>query len=210
VATDAADTPEVRRTGQAEEIVSIVLAAGAGTRFGARKQLAPLAGRPLLEHALAAAAASPSSSTLLVLGSEAAAIEGAIDLGGAVTVHCQDWERGPGASLACGLAALGPETAAALVTLGDEPFVPPAAARRLIAARRHDLPALRATYRGRPGHPVLIERSLFASLIDAAPGRKPAAVLREAGIVAVECGDLGDPGDVDTPEQLIDLERAPR
>ncbi|HVW48238.1 MAG TPA: nucleotidyltransferase family protein [Solirubrobacterales bacterium] len=193
-----------------EEIVSIVLAAGAGKRFGGRKQLAPLAGRPLLEHALAAAAASSTSSTLLVLGADAAAIERGVDLEGASVVRCADWELGPGASLGCGLAALGPDVAAALVTLGDEPFVSPTAARRLIAARRADLPALRATYGGRPGHPVLIERRLFEPLIEAAPGQKPAVLLRAAGIETVECGDLGDPADVDTPGQLEALERARR
>jgi CTP:molybdopterin cytidylyltransferase MocA len=161
----------------------------------------------LVEHALDAAAAT-TASTLLVLGAGAEEIERGIELGGAATIHCPDWELGPGASLRCGLAALGPDVAAALVTLGDEPFVPPAAARRLIAARSEDPPALRATYAGRPGHPVLIERTLFAPLVEADPRQKPAVLLRKAGIVAVECGDLGDPADVDTPEQLAALRRA--
>jgi CTP:molybdopterin cytidylyltransferase MocA len=191
-----------------ERIASIVLAAGAGRRFGGDKQLAPLAGRPLVEHALAAAAASPTTATVLVLGFDAQRIERQLDPHGARVVHCHDWERGPGASLACGLAALGPEVAAALVTLGDEPFVDPEATRRLLAARRDDLPALRATYAGRPGHPVLIERRLFARLIEAAADQKPATLLREAGIESIECGDLGDPADVDTPRQLAALERA--
>src|SRR4051794_19589495 len=108
-----------------ERIVSIVLAAGAGRRFGGRKQLAPLHGRPLLEHALAAAAAAPSDAVLLVLGADAEEIERGIELGGATAVRCPGWERGQGASLRAGLAALGPEVAAALVTLGDEPFLPP-------------------------------------------------------------------------------------
>lgn len=189
-----------------ERIVAVVLAAGAGRRFGGRKQLAPLRGRPLLEHALAAAAAGPGAATVLVLGAEAAEIEAGIELGGATAVRCRDWERGQGASLRAGLAALGPEVTAALVTLGDEPFVSPAASERLLAARRPELAALRASYSGRPGHPVLIERRLFEPLA-AAPDATPAAVLREAGVEPVECGDLGDPADVDTPEQLMALER---
>jgi CTP:molybdopterin cytidylyltransferase MocA len=78
-------------------IVSVVLAAGAGRRFGGRKQLALLAGRPLVEHALDAAAAT-TASTLLVLGAGAEEIERGIELGGAATIHCPDWELGPGAS----------------------------------------------------------------------------------------------------------------
>jgi nicotine blue oxidoreductase len=192
----------------AERIVSVVLAAGAARRFGGRKQLAMLRGRPLLEHALAAAAAGPSAETMLVLGAHAEEIERGVELGGATVVRCPDWEQGQGASLRAGLAALGAEVAAALVTLGDEPFVSPEASRRLLAARRPGLAALRAAYGGRPGHPVLIERGLFAPLSAAATDAKPAALLHEAGIEAVECGDLGDPVDVDTPEQLAALEKS--
>jgi len=191
-----------------ERIVSIVLAAGAGRRFGGRKQLAPLHGRPLLEHALGAAAATPSEATILVLGADAEEIERGVELGDTAVVRCPDWERGQGASLQAGLAALAPEVGAALVTLGDEPFVPPAASERLLAARRPGLAALRATYGGRPGHPVLIERELFAPLAAAPADASPAALLREAGIEAVECGDLGDPADVDTPAQLAALEHS--
>ncbi len=190
-----------------ERIVSVVLAAGAGRRFGGRKQLAPLRGRPLLEHALAAAAAGPAAATFVVLGADAEEIEAGIDLGGATVVRAPGWEQGQGASLAAGLAAaLADGAAAALVTLGDEPFLPAEAGGRLVAARRPGLAALRAAYSGRPGHPVLIERQLFAPLAAAPPGASPAELLREAGVETVECGDLGDPADVDTRAQLAALD----
>jgi CTP:molybdopterin cytidylyltransferase MocA len=195
-----------RLAGAPGRVVSVVLAAGAGRRFGGRKQLAPLLGRPLLGHALAAAASGPGEETLVVLGADAAEIERGVELGDAVVVRCDDWEEGPGASLRAGLAALGEDVEAALVTLGDEPFVSPSAGVRLLAARRPGVAALRASYSGRPGHPVLIEGELFAPLISAAPASQPAALLREAGIEAVECGDLGRPTDVDTAEQLAELE----
>ena len=201
------DSESLAPTAAPERIVSIVLAAGAGRRFGGRKQLAPLRGRPLLEHALASAAAGPGEQTLLVLGAYGEEIERGIELSGARVVRCPDWERGPGASLRSGLAALGPPVTAALLTLGDEPFLPPEASRRLIAARRPGLATLRATYWGRPGHPVLIERRLFGSLTAAPPDARPSVLLSEAGIEAVECGDLGDPADVDAPEQLAKLEK---
>jgi len=191
-----------------ERIASIVLAAGAARRFGGRKQLAPLRGRPLLEHALEAAAAAPSAATVVVLGAHAEEIERGVELGDATVVRCPDWERGQGASLRTGLTALDPDVDLALVTLGDVPFVPAAASERLLAARRPGLAALRAAYHGRPGHPVLIERQLFAPLTAAAADANPAALLRQAGIEAIECGDLGDPADVDTPEQLAALERS--
>lgn len=116
------------------QIVSVVLAAGAGRRFGGRKQLALLAGVRWLSMR------SPPprpARTLLVLGSDAEEIERGIELGRATAIRRPDWEKGQGASLRCGLAALGPDVGAALVSLGDEPFISPEAARRVIAAR-HD------------------------------------------------------------------------
>lgn len=191
-----------------EPLVSIVLAAGAGTRFGGCKQLARLHGRPLIEHSVAAARASSTDATLVVLGAEAGAIEGSADLGGALVVTCKDWMEGHGASLRAGLRAAGADCAAALVTLGDEPFVRPEASERLIAARDPDIHSLRATYGGRVGHPVLIERPLFPRLTAAGPPPSPRTVLRQAGAGTVDCTDLGDPVDVDTPEQLEALNDA--
>jgi CTP:molybdopterin cytidylyltransferase MocA len=190
----------------AGRIASIVLAAGAGLRFGGGKQLAPLRGKPLLAHALAAAAAGPADAIFLVLGAEAETIEGALDLGTTIVVRCEDWERGPGASLRAGIEALPEDVATALVTLGDEPFISPQASRRLLEARRPGLRALRATYGDRPGHPVLIERELFPALRAIQSTARPAELLRDAGIATVACDDLGHPADVDTPEQLAALE----
>lgn len=192
------------------KVASVLLAAGAATRFGGRKQLALLEGRPLLEHALAIAAASDTDLTLLVLGAYAEEIEATVDVGDAIVVRTPDWQLGRAASLRAGLAALPPEVEAALVTLGDEPFVSPAAAGRLLAARRPGLAALRASYAGRPGHPVLVERELFGRLEGAADsGRKPGQILKEAGAALVPCDDLGASVDIDTPDQLDELTAHP-
>jgi nicotine blue oxidoreductase len=195
-----------RSTMAPERIAAIVLAAGAGRRFGGRKQLATLRGKPLLEHALAAAAAGPATETVLVLGADAEEIEAGVRTGDATVVRCPDWERGPTASLRAGLAAVDEDVAAVLVMLGDEPFVSPAAGRRLLAGRRPGLMALRAAYSGRPGHPVLIERAGFAALSQGPAEVKPAVLLERAGIESLECGDLGEPADVDSPQQLAALE----
>jgi CTP:molybdopterin cytidylyltransferase MocA len=92
----------------------LVLAAGEGSRFeGGVKQLAPLEGRPLLEHALAAIAGL--EPRVVVLGHEAAAIQAAVDLHGARPVVCEGWREGQAASLRCGVHALGGEVDAAVV-----------------------------------------------------------------------------------------------
>jgi molybdenum cofactor cytidylyltransferase len=189
-------------------VASVLLAAGAARRFGGRKQLALLEGRPLLDHALAIAAASDTDPTVLVLGAYAEEIAAAVDLGYAQVVRCPDWYLGRAASLRAGLASLPADIEAALITLGDEPYVSPAAGARLLAGRRRGLAALRASYAGRPGHPVLVERELFERL-STSGDLKPGQILKAAGVEEVPCDDLGISIDIDTPAQLAELTAHP-
>jgi CTP:molybdopterin cytidylyltransferase MocA len=111
------------------------------------------------------------------------------------TVECPDWERGPGASLRCGLAALGRDVEAAIVVLADGPNLNPLAIDRLVEAWAEGAgPIVAATYGGQRLHPVLIDRSAW--------GEVPDEGLRDLPAELVECGDLGAPGDVDTPADL--------
>jgi molybdenum cofactor cytidylyltransferase len=188
-------------------IGGLVLAAGAGTRFGGGKLLAELDGRPLLEHVLRTTATAPLGRAVVVLGADAPALLERVDLHGAEPVVCERWSEGQSASLACGLAALegqlaGDRVEAAVIVLGDQPRVTAEAIRRVIAARAAGSGAVRATYGGRPGHPVLVERSLFAPLREVAGDLGGRNVLRAAGAREVACDDLGGGEDVDTLEQL--------
>jgi nicotine blue oxidoreductase len=101
-------------------------------------------------------------------------------------VHCEDWERGPGASLRCGLAALGDEVTRAVVVLADGPDLDPRAVGRLL---ERDEPVVAASYDGERSHPVVLARSAWGAIPDAG-GRALDAVL-------VNCSDLSPPGDVD-------------
>ena len=101
-------------------------------------------------------------------------------------VHCEDWERGPGASLRCGLAALGDEVTRAVVVLADGPDLDPRAVERLL---ERDEPVVAASYDGERSHPVVLARSAWGAIPDAG-GRALDAVL-------VNCSDLFPPGDVD-------------
>jgi CTP:molybdopterin cytidylyltransferase MocA len=182
-------------------IGGLVLAAGAGTRFGRAKQLAELGGRPLLEHALRTMALAPLDRVVVVLGHRAGEVLRDVDLHGAEPVVCEDWEEGQAASLACGLGRLH-DAEAVVVTLGDQPLVRKEAIRRVLAARGQGAPAVRATYAGEPGHPVVLERELFGALRAASGERGASEVLRSVGVHAVACDDLGGGQDVDTPAQL--------
>jgi molybdenum cofactor cytidylyltransferase len=178
----------------------LVLAAGAGTRFaGGPKQLAPLAGRPLLEHALAAVAGL--TPRVVVLGHAAAEVRAAVDLHGARAVVCPDWAEGQAASLRCGIAALG-DVDAAVVVLGDQPGITPGAVAALVAAAGGEEEAVRAAYGGRPGHPVLLRRPLLDRAGELHGDRGFKGLLRGARVLDVELGGVADPADVDTREDL--------
>ena len=110
-------------------------------------------------------------------------------------VHCADWERGPGASLRCGLQALGPEVEAAVVVLADGPELAPASIDRVVAAwRERRAPVVAASYDGVRGHPVVIGRESWQLVPDDGA--------RSLGAVLVPCDDLGSPGDVDVADDL--------
>jgi CTP:molybdopterin cytidylyltransferase MocA len=163
-------------------IGAVVLAAGAATRFGAPKQ------RLLLDEVLKAVSASAVAELVIVAG----AYELETD---APVVLCPDWDRGPGASLRCGLAALPAETEAAIVVLADGPELAPASIDRLIESwQRSGEPLLAASYGGQRGHPALVARPLWPTIPDEGARALPA--------VLVPCDDLGAPGDVDYPEDL--------
>ncbi|HEV3377337.1 MAG TPA: nucleotidyltransferase family protein [Thermoleophilaceae bacterium] len=182
-------------------IGGLVLAAGAGTRFGSAKQLADLDGRPLLEHSILAMVASPVGRVVVVLGSGAEEVLANVDLHGADPVVCDRWSEGQSASLAYGLAELS-TCDAVVVTLGDQPFVAPDAIRRVIAARGDGAAAVRATYNGEPGHPVLLERALFERMRDVTGDHGARNLLISMPTREVPCEDLGGGQDVDTPAQL--------
>ena len=181
-------------------IAGLVLAAGAASRFGRQKQLATLDGMPLLEHALRAMTSTPVGRIVVMLGSGADEIVAGVNLHGAEPLVCARWEEGQSASLACGLAELA-ACEAVVVTLGDQPRMSPDAIRRVIAARNGS-PAVRATYGGTPGHPVLLERELFEPLRNVSGDKGARNLLMSVQVLDVPCDDLGGGEDVDTPAEL--------
>jgi CTP:molybdopterin cytidylyltransferase MocA len=188
-------------------IAGLVLAAGGARRFGAPKQLAQLDGRPLLEHALAAMAATPGLTRVAVaLGAHADAILAAVDLHGAEPVTVADWAKGQAASLRTGVAALAAETDAIVVALGDQPRVGPETIARVIDAWDGAAPAVRATFAGRPGHPVLLARTLYPEVARLGGDVGARQLLDRRGVIEVVC-DEAAVLDVDTPAQLAALSR---
>jgi nicotine blue oxidoreductase len=121
----------------------------------------------------------------------------------APVVRCPDWELGPGASLRCGLAALGDAVDAAVVALADGPDLSPDAVRRVIDVwQESGAEVVAASYDGNRGHPVLLARSGWSQIPDEGARSLPALM--------VPCDDLGAPGDVDTPADLPERFRPTR
>jgi molybdenum cofactor cytidylyltransferase len=180
-------------------IGGLILAAGEGRRFGGTKQLAELRGRPLLEYALEAM--TGVSPRVVVLGHAADEILARVDLHGASPVVCEDWASGQAASLRCGIEALGPVDAA-VVTLGDQPFITPEVIEAALDFDPHDHDAVRAIYDGAPGHPVVLGRRLLDRADELKGDVGFRWLLEGARVKRFEAGHLCDPADIDTREEL--------
>lgn len=160
-------------------IHAVVLAAGASSRYGTDppKQVV------LLPKVLAALREASVDGIVVVSGAHELGVD---------SVRCRDWERGPGASLRCGLATLPPEAEAAVVALADGPDLDPRAVDRVVEDwRAHGGDAVAATYDGVRLHPVLLARKVWNAVPDEGAKSLPARL--------VPCDDLTPPGDVDTP-----------
>lgn len=188
-------------------IGAAVLAAGAGSRFGAQKLLAPLSGAPLLDRAVASASEAASIDRVCcVLGADAERIQACAALDGSTVVVCEEWRSGLSASLRTAIEELS-GCDAAVVVLGDQPLVGPAAIDRVVGARGPEWLAVRAGYADRPGHPTLIESALFDAVRDLDGDRGARDLLEDAAVRIVPCDDLGSDRDVDTPADLEAVER---
>ena len=138
---------------------------------------------------------------VVVLGAGAAEIMASVDLHGADPVICDRWDEGQSASLATALAEMG-DADAVVVTLGDQPRMTPDAIRRVIDARADGAAAVRATYNGDPGHPVLLERELIGKLRDVTGDHGARNLLLRVNTRDIPCDDLGGGVDVDTRAEL--------
>ncbi|MFJ4760338.1 NTP transferase domain-containing protein [Kocuria marina] len=172
----------------------LLLAAGAGRRYGMPKILVP----GWLEHSVAALREGGCGPVYVVTG---AARPNLPD--GAREIHCEDWFRGIGVSLHCGLANIGENPERVVIHLVDYPDIGPAVVSRVLQSSGDEL--ARAVFNGRPGHPVSVPRCHLAALTKSIQHQDGAGpYLRAHPTVAVECGDLASGQDVDTQESIHD------
>ena len=160
----------------------LLLAAGAGRRFGGPKALVDYRGELLVHRGRRLLAEGGCDPVVIVLGAQAEQVMATADLDDCVLAI--DWESGMGASLRTGLGALAQRTAAAcVVALADQPLIGPGAVVRLREAHAAGAVAAVGDNGARPwlrSHPELVTE--------------------------VPCDGTGSPFDVDTPDDLATME----
>lgn len=177
-------------------VAGLVLAAGAGTRFGEPKAPVVINGRRLVDHAVQCLRAAGCSPVIVVLGAWVG------DVPDAEIVVNAEWPEGMGSSLRAGLEALRPLTdiEAVVVTLVDLPGLTPAAVERVVSI---DGDLVVATYAGERGHPVRFSRRHWDEVQSVANGDEGARRFLggRSDITFVELGDVASGYDVDVPAE---------
>jgi molybdenum cofactor cytidylyltransferase len=193
-------------------IPAIVLAAGRSTRMGRAKATLPLDERDtFLSRIVRTFLSAGVDDVVVVVGHDAEAIVGSLAASGlrARVIVNEDYDRGQLSSLVAGLGVVDrPGVTAVLVTLVDVPLVSTDTVRTVVERyRRTRAPIVRPTSGTRHGHPLLIDRSVFAELRAADPsaGAKPVVRAHATAAGDVEIADEGAFIDIDTEEDYLRL-----
>lgn len=191
-------------TGTGVAVAGLVLAAGAGRRYGQPKALVRHQGRLLVDRAVDTLRGGGCAPVLVVLGAAAGQVRATADLAGCLVAENPQWSTGMGSSLRVGLAELaGTGTTAVVVVLVDMPGITATAVRRVAAGATTDALVM-AGYGDRRGHPVLLGRDHWAAVTRLAEGDTGARRylhLHAAAVRVVPCADVADDSDLDRPPE---------
>lgn len=190
----------------------LLLAAGAGRRFGRPKALVEFNGELLVERGIASLRAGGCVPVHVVLGASMLEVLAQADLSGAMTVSNRAWDSGLASSLRTGLASMPVDVVAVIVALVDQPLIGGEVVRRLVNAFDDGAAVAVATYEGRRRNPVLLGRTVWDGVAEAAYGDVGAKAFlsRHPDLVTdVDCTDIASSADIDTPDDLAALSRSP-
>lgn len=192
-------------------ISAILLAAGEARRFGAPKLLQDLHGKPVVQWSAELLRRAPIDEVIVVVPEDHDGVRKAlIDVDVKFVVN-SDAHLGVGTSIASGTQAIHPASDAVVVALADEPMVGPSSLRRVVDRyRAGDVAIVVPMYRGRRGHPVLFDRSVFPELCELT-GEQGGRVVtdRVPSRVALLELEVAEPIDIDTPRDLERLRATP-
>ncbi len=189
-------------------VAGLILAAGASRRMGRPKLLLEVEGRPLIQHAVDAAARSTLDPVVVVLGSDADAVRRAVRVPERrfSFIVNEGFAEGQSSSLRVGLGRMPDEVVAAAILLADQPAIGTEVIDTVVARFfAGDKPAARPVYTSAasriPGHPVVLARSLWPELmrLEGDQGARAILARHPERLLEIEL-DGAAPEDIDTPE----------
>jgi molybdenum cofactor cytidylyltransferase len=176
--------------------VGVLLAAGAGRRYGRPKVLVD----GWLDIAVGALRDGGCADVVVVLGAAVPTWEAPP---GVTVVTAPDWRDGLSASVRAGLSEAGRGRADyAVLHVVDTPDVGPAVVARVLSeAARAPSGLARAQFGGRPGHPVVLARRYWATVRAGLSGDRGAGAYLSCrdDVEMVDCSDLATGRDFDVP-----------
>jgi CTP:molybdopterin cytidylyltransferase MocA len=184
-------------------VAGVVLAAGEGRRVGGPKAVLVINGERLVDRAIRVLHEAGCAPVYVVAGAAPLTEFASGTAAPVIVVDNPDWQTGMGSSVRAGLCAVVEE--AAVVMVVDTPGIGADVVRRLVDAYAAGATAVVATYDGAPRNPVLLARQHFADVAALAVGDVGARAFLSARpdvVTRVECADVADPADIDTPDDL--------
>lgn len=187
--------------------VAIVLASGVSRRFGPENKLMmPIGGKSIIEATIENLEQSDIDGIITVTGHQGTVVRRALKNHDTIFIDNPDYAKGFGTSIHAGISSLGGDAGAALIVLGDMPFVEPETINLLLRAHENSQGKLIfiPTYRGKRGNPVLWDKTLFPELLKLAPDQGGKKVIRENPdfVKEIEVGSGGILVDIDLPKEL--------
>ncbi len=186
------------------EIWAIILAAGASTRMNRQKLLLPFNGKTIIETVVENVLQSVNSNVIVVLGSHRKQIQEQLVKYDIKLCVNENYMDGMLSSAICGFSALPEEAKAVLIFLGDQPQVPSEVTDLVIKAWQHsDKGIIMPTFKGKRGHPVLIETKYKMEInrLDPEKGLRTLSEKFKDDVFEVECLVPDILWDIDTPEE---------
>jgi molybdenum cofactor cytidylyltransferase len=187
-------------------VSAVIQAAGAGTRFGGVKQLAPWGETTMIEHIVRIVEQAQTDEVQIVLGAHAAHIQARLS-----SLHPKsrvvlnpDWLKGMSTSLRTGLKQTRVQPSAALFVNVDQPGISAQLLDRIIETyRQTGAPIVAPRFRGMRGNPVLWDRALFDELQTLSGDMGGREILRshQRELAWVEVDAEEELTDTDTPEE---------
>jgi molybdenum cofactor cytidylyltransferase len=200
---------EARGVRAGDRLYALVLAGGASTRFGSPKQLVRINGRPLLHTVVTRTAEVTGNALIVVLGAGAAELASLLKHSPGSVVVNRQWREGLASSIRAGVARLPATCAGALLVLADQAAVTSDDLKRLAGAwRRRPQCIVAAYYAGTTGAPAIFPRSTFTELAALRGDSGARALLRRSADRVVRVPMPAAELDLDTPEDLLQLEPA--